>query len=1024
MRALQLCLLVVLGFFPAVFALHESEAGVVDWHKPLIGVPLTYSHSLSPTLHRFSAGRLRKSTQSIILTATEANVLAAVNPVDGELVWRFAFEPEDPIVSYRAHGDVVCVLSGPGGSTFRTFETANGNLIAERRLHKPSFGRLFEPVDLGVHMSFVDSNFTNLSPTTDLFVLTDGYTVRRLDSGSGRIKWEWSAEDQGSLVVYSRIARTSSAVYVIGLAKSFASYTLHVHALSPSTGEVISNAHIPSSIYNGLTDFLLISDATKEDDTPHIVWLEKGSMRHIMLTPQLNEKSLVIKGVTYKSILNIGLNERGYFVALKDDGAARVMRIDAEGTRVNPAFEFPESESSDRYSDSLYAGGLDKDGIPHIGRVYWTHVFQTAGAQIFSPLSAHGKGMITGFTFPFATNLHGIIHHIAFDAAQPAETVVLGRFVLTTGTGAVQLWQQDKVQWTREESLSEIKVTEMIELPEKKTVTSHINVENETMSARLSRQLLDMKFPSYLISFVKRFATGSYASVSTSAAAEGDSAESLFRDEFGFRKVIVAATGRGNVFGIDSGNGAILWSRILGLGVAAERGGHHVPFKMFVTKTVSDGETPRVALVTQRLSKSGLVDAVVFNLDALTGEDVLGKSSTHDVLNGEEVVPGEILDVFMLENDRTIVLVDKYLQIHLYPDNKETRTTFESLASKLHFPLKATDRILGHQISPKPRAISGKFNAYSTWTMALPAGEEILSQFSPPSEPIASFGKVLGDRRTLYKYLNPAITGLITTSRGTEQPTCGLYVVDGGKGTVLYHAVLPSVNGACNIKAAMAENWLVYIYYDDEISSAVQAKGYRAVSVEFYEGKQINDKTRSSEASIYSNTSANVQIYQQGFVFPYEVTTMTTSKTKFGIATKDLIVANRRGQIQTLPRRIFDPRRPKGKPTTEEQEEMLFQYDPLIPDDSRRVISHNYKFARIDRIITSPAVLESTSLVFAYGLDLFSSRIAPSKTFDVLNENFNKAQLVLTIGGLAAAIMIARPRVKRKRLMERWYHSQ
>ncbi len=82
---------------------------------------------------------------------------------------------------------------------------------------------------------------------------------------------------------------------------------------------------------------------------------------------------------------------------------------------------------------------------------------------------------------------------LAFDAAQPAETVVLGRFVLMTGTGAVQLWQQDKVQWTREESLSEIKVAEMIELPEKKSVMSHMNVENETMSGRLSRQLMDAK---------------------------------------------------------------------------------------------------------------------------------------------------------------------------------------------------------------------------------------------------------------------------------------------------------------------------------------------------------------------------------------------------------------------------------------------------------------------------------------------------------------------------------------------------
>jgi hypothetical protein len=66
-------------------------------------------------------------------------------------------------------------------------------------------------------------------------------------------------------------------------------------------------------------------------------------------------------------------------------------------------------------------------------------------------------------------------------------------------------------------------------------------------------------------------------------------------------------------------------------------------------------------------------------------------------------------------------------------------------------------------------------------------------------------------------------------------------------------------------------------------------------------------------------------------------------------------------------------------------------------------------------------LLESTSLVFAFGLDLFITRIAPSNTFDVLNENFNKVQLVFTVSGLLLAILITRPMVERKRLREKWY---
>jgi hypothetical protein len=85
------------------------------------------------------------------------------------------------------------------------------------------------------------------------------------------------------------------------------------------------------------------------------------------------------------------------------------------------------------------------------------------------------------------------------------------------------------------------------------------------------------------------------------------------------------------------------------------------------------------------------------------------------------------------------------------------------------------------------------------------------------------------------------------------------------------------------------------------------------------------------------------------------------------------------------------------------------------------VLCSSIQVANIRKIVTSPALLESTSLVFAYGLDLFVTRVAPSNTFDVLSENFNKAQLILTISGLAVAIIVTKPITARKRLRERWY---
>lgn len=79
------------------------------------------------------------------------------------------------------------------------------------------------------------------------------------------------------------------------------------------------------------------------------------------------------------------------------------------------------------------------------------------------------------------------------------------------------------------------------------------------------------------------------------------------------------------------------------------------------------------------------------------------------------------------------------------------------------------------------------------------------------------------------------------------------------------------------------------------------------------------------------------------------------------------------------------------------------------------------KVVGVRHLVTSPALLESTSLVFAYGQDLFFTKVAPSGRFDLLSESFNKIQLVLIIAGLSLAISVTRPIVQRRQLKQHWY---
>jgi len=147
---------------------------------------------------------------------------------------------------------------------------------------------------------------------------------------------------------------------------------------------------------------------------------------------------------------------------------------------------------------------------------------------------------------------------------------------------------------------------------------------------------------------------------------------------------------------------------------------------------------------------------------------------------------------------------------------------------------------MGHQI--KLSEDQHKSIAFPTWTLTLPAGEDVLALIPQTRGPVASIGKVLGNRTTLYKYLDPRLFVLLTTA--PTKSRCGIYVVDSTKGTVIYHAEVKAGLKGCQVKAVFSENWLVYHYYEDEVAggSVGGSTGYRMVSVEFYEGQGVDQK--------------------------------------------------------------------------------------------------------------------------------------------------------------------------------------
>ncbi len=74
----------------------------------------------------------------------------------------------------------------------------------------------------------------------------------------------------------------------------------------------------------------------------------------------------------------------------------------------------------------------------------------------------------------------------------------------------------------------------------------------------------------------------------------------------------------------------------------------------------------------------------------------------------------------------------------------------------------------------------------------------------------------------------------------------------------------------------------------------------------------------------------------------------------------------------------------------------------------------------IKQISSSPTYLESTSLVIAYGLDIYQTIRRPSQAFDILRPDFNYLALLATIVGLVIGLSVTRHFALRKQLYEAW----
>jgi hypothetical protein len=84
----------------------------------------------------------------------------------------------------------------------------------------------------------------------------------------------------------------------------------------------------------------------------------------------------------------------------------------------------------------------------------------------------------------------------AIDVVNTAEYIYASRLIISTSTGTLQQYAQETLNWSREESLTDIRALAAVDLPELST-DAHMVARNmvESPVERIIRQMTELKVP-------------------------------------------------------------------------------------------------------------------------------------------------------------------------------------------------------------------------------------------------------------------------------------------------------------------------------------------------------------------------------------------------------------------------------------------------------------------------------------------------------------------------------------------------
>ncbi|XP_052082314.1 ER membrane protein complex subunit 1-like isoform X2 [Mytilus californianus] len=954
--------------FLHVSCLYEDQVGKFDWTQRYIGkVERLYWDQSNPSKK--------------LLVTTDKNVLASIHVYNGSIAWRQILEDNDRgTIDAVFHQDKYFVGVCGGGRYVRSWKVETGALSWENTVH---------------HIARPGADI-KIKGNDQVIALTH-YGVYSYDLMNGKQKWKFSLPNSDGTVFDRVIVRGNEVIAIGHLAGA------HVTIVKANNEGVISSQKsIPAAWISKETSCEVVDSSyylcfKQDTSTLQLLDLVSGP---VFKPTDISELGLTPSGtVVLEPVSNRGdYSELLIRLGRNDLAILKIVKNELQVVKQLPSVSAAEVTKLENKEVLLT---LQKSGDQELTL---TGYDLESGGEITDLKQKISAGPSHGLPF----KAYGYL-------VRKKDGRIGYKLALQSEDYSLQMVQKmGKVSWTNEEAMAYIMSVEMIDLPVSENQAkfeeefgSHKDDIGTMFVKRLSTQLSQLK--TFLQKQLHKLQGHRHHLMENSDGSveeeeDEDEDEEMTRDEFNLNKMIVIVTSAGKIYGMKSTNGKIAWSHFMPKLSPFDRYKKSLP--LFVQRTTAHFPNPPQCAILGRDMKTG--HGVLYAFNPITGvalSDMPPEGLDLGYNVQQAYMVGEMDENFL----KGIVLMDSDNQIHVYPPS------YKSVASRIHSSLYMMVVDLDKGMLNGYR-VSKDLKGEKVWNVNLQKKQQIIKDvvFKRYNEHVHSQGRVLGDRSVLYKYINPNLAVVVaegedTSSSSQKSPGnfVNIYLIDSVKGHIVFHGNHRRAKGPVHI--IHSENWVVYDYYN-------QKSRRKEVSVlELFEGKEQSNSTAFS-----SHTAPHEPlVLRQSFILPMPIYTMATTITEKGITSKSVLFALVHGGLLSLPKAFIDPRRPVI-PTQETMEEGIIPYIPELPVSTEAIINYNQSIYNIIGIHTSPAGLESTSLVLAYGLDLFFTRVQPSKMFDVLKEDFDFYLISLVMLAMILVTLITQKLAARKALNKAW----